>query len=243
MRNRYLITIAGLAVLTGCDTRDPILDGVRTPIFDTENITVLDKTISDLPKDSVKINNTDCKYTQDTKNTIWDGKRKIFSGFATNNFVQTQQKPVCSGKYVYAGLTTGEVIKINPKNREIIWIADIYRASNMTGGASIVDIVAPIIPHNKAVYAGGLGDAFCKIDATSGAKKWCKNISVATPFIIAGNYAFVVSADNYLYAINTSQGDIYWRTEIKSQAAPTYESGVLRVGKLQINAADGKIIK
>ena len=67
MRNRYLIMIMGLAVLTGCDTRDPILDGVRTPIFDTENITVLDKTISDLPKDSVKINNTDCKYTQETK--------------------------------------------------------------------------------------------------------------------------------------------------------------------------------
>ena len=46
-----------------------------------------------------------------------------------------------------------------------MWIADVYSASNMTGGASIVDIVAPIVPYNRAVYAGGLGDAFCKINA------------------------------------------------------------------------------
>lgn len=242
MQKKYIL-LCGLAILAACDKHDPILTGTRTPIFNTSNIVVLNKTISDLPDAAVTIDNTECRYTQDTQNTIWDGTRKVFSGFATDNFVKSQQKPVCSGRYIYAGLTTGELVKISPKNRQIMWIADIYRPSNMTGGASIVDIIAPIVPYRGAVYAGGLGDAFCKVDAASGVKKWCKDISVAVPFVITDEYAFVVSSDNYLYAINTRQGDIYWRSAVKQQAEPTYKSGVISVDTQQFDATDGKILK
>lgn len=240
---KKIIAIAVLVLLVGCDKRDPVLPGVRQPVFTKSELKIENKTIFDLPELAVIHDNTKCPYTQDSQNIIWNGDRKIFSGFATNNSVAGTQKPICDGRYLYAGLTTGEVVKINQTNRQIMWIADVYSPSNMTGGASIVDIVAPIVPYNKAVYAGGLGDAFCKINATSGVKQWCKNISTAMPFIIAGDYAFVVSADNYLYAINTKKGDIFWRTEINKQSAPKYKSGIITIGTQQINAADGKIIK
>ena len=240
---KKIIILSALALLVACDKHDPILPGMRTPVFDTANIVVKNKTISNLPDTPYVHNNTKCAYTQDSQNVIWDGQRKVFSGFATNNSVENHQHPVCSGKYLYAGLTTGEVIKINPKSRQIMWIADVYRPSNLTGGASIVDIVAPIVPYKNSVFAGGLGDAFCKINATSGVKTWCNNISTALPFVIAGEYAFVVSVDNFLYAIDTKSGDIYWRTAVDHQNAPNYQSGVINVGKQKINAADGKIIK
>lgn len=241
--HKKIIAIVALVLLTGCDKHDPVLPGVRKPIFTNTELKIENKTIFDLPEMAFTHDNTKCPYTQDSQNVIWNGNRKIFSGFATNNSVASTQKPICDGRYLYAGLTTGEVIKINQTNRQIMWIADVYSPSNMTGGASIVDIVAPIVPYNRAVYAGGMGDAFCKINATSGVKQWCKNISTATPFIIAGDYAFVVSADNYLYAIGTKKGDIFWRTEIEKQSVPTYKSGIITVGKMQINASDGKIIK
>ena len=106
----------------------------------------------------------------------------------------------------------------------------------------MVDIIVPPVPYKGAVYAGGLGDAFCKVSASNGNKVWCAEISVAHPFIIAGNYAFVVATDNNLYAIRTSDGAIMWRTEVSKQAAPNYESGVITVGREKFNAADGKII-
>ncbi len=229
--------------LTACDKHDPILPGVRTSIFNTSNIDVKNKNITDIPESVITNKNSDCPYTQDATNTVWHGERKIFNGFATSNSVKSNQKPICDGKYVYAGLTTGEVIKVQPQSRKIMWITDVYRASNMTGGASMVDIVAPLVIHKNAVFAGGLGDAFCKINATSGAKQWCVDISVAEPFVTTENYAFVVSTDNYLYAIANNNGDIFWRTEIEQQIAPKYEKGTIFVGKMQINAENGKKIK
>lgn len=235
--------ICCMFALCACDKHDPILPGVRNAIFDSASVKVLNQDIKNIPETAFVFDNTDCSYTQDSSNVIWDGERRVFSGFATNNSVDSNQKPVCDGKYLYAGLTTGEVVKLNPKTRQIIWIADVYSHSNLTGGASMVDIVAPIVPYKKYVYAGGLGNAFCKISAASGIKQWCVDISVPVPFVIAGDYAFVVGADNYLYAISANNGDVFWRSLVEKQTLPTYEKGIISVGKQQINAENGKIIK
>lgn len=240
---KYLILICCAMLMCACDKHDPVLPGTRVAIFDSSDVRVLNRELDRLPDSAVVVDNSDCKYTQDASNVIWDGNRRIFSGFATNNSVASEQHPICSGKYVYAGLTTGEVIKINPSSRRVIWIADVYSVSNLTGGATMVDIVAPLIPYKGSVFAGGLGDAFCKINANSGVKNWCVDISVPVPFIIVGDYAFVVSADSNLYAISVKNGDVYWRTHVDNQVAPTYDNGIISVGKQQIDAENGKIIK
>lgn len=239
---RKIVVICCLIILCGCAEHDPVLPGVRTPIFNTQNLKILNTSITGLPDTITQINTDDCPYTQDSSNVIRDGDRKIFSGFPTTNSVASNQKPICKSGYVYAGLTTGEVVKVAPKSRKIMWIADVFRTSNMTGGASIVDIVAPLVINNGSVYAGGLGDAFCRINAISGEKKWCTEISTANPFVITDNAAFVVGTDNYLYAIRTSDGAVYWRTEIKKQTAPVYENKIITVGDTKIDAETGKTI-
>lgn len=240
---KYFGLLIGVLLLSACDKHDPILPGTRTAIFDTIHVDVQNKTISDVPDAALVNDNSNCKYTQDSMNVIKDGDRRIFSGFPTKNTVAGNRTPVCSGKYLYAGLTTGELIKLNPKTRELIWVADIFRPTSLTGGSSMVDIVAPIVPYGSSVYVGGLGDAFCRVAATSGKKQWCLDIGVAMPFIIAGDYAFVLSTDNNLYSIRTSDGVVYWRTSVKNQHVPQYKNGVITVGSMRINASDGKIIK
>ena len=192
-----------LMFMCGCAEHDPILPGERTPIFNSSNIKILNTNVKNLPETVTELSIENCPYTQDSSNVIRNGDRKIFSGFPTNNAVASKQTPVCKDGYVYAGLTTGEVVKIAPKSRKIMWIVDVFRASNMTGGASIVDIVAPLIIKDGAVFAGGLGDAFCRINSTSGEKKWCIEIGTAVPFIIIDQTAFVVGTDNYLYPVRT----------------------------------------
>ena len=237
---RALAGFLSLLALCGCDKHDPILPGARTAIFGTSSINVLNTDILNLPDAPYTMQETECPYTRDASNVVWNGSRKVFSGFATDNSVATDIKPVCAGKYVYAGLTTGELVKIEPKTRKIVWIADIYRASNLTGGASVLDIVAEPIIRDNYVYAGGLGDAFCKLNATSGAMIWCANISVAANFTIADDAAFVVGADKKLYAVRLTDGAVYWMADVEKIAIPTYENKIITIGKQKINAVNGK---
>ena len=239
---KLIAFICCAVVLCACDKHDPVLPGVRTAIFDGAQIKIADKTITDIPESAFVFDNSACTYTQDSSNVVWDGTRRVFSGFLTSNTVAAKVRPVCDGKYLYAGLTTGELVKLNPKNRQIVWIADIYRASNLTGGASVVDIIAPIVPNGKFVYVGGLGDAFCKLSSATGDKQWCLDIGVAVPFVIAGNYAFVVATDDNLYAVHTTDGTVFWRVSVSEQVAPEYKKDQIRVGDMVYNVADGKII-
>lgn len=226
--------------VVACSKRDPILPGIRHDIFDNTDVLVLNQELPDL-SDSVKNISGDenCEYTQDASNNIKLGDKKIFSGFATGTVVKTNQSPICDGQYLYTGLTTGEVIKINKNNGRLVWTTDVFRANNLTGGASVVDIVAHVGLTNGFVYAGGLGDAFCKLNAQNGDKVWCINISVPVDFIIVDDFAFVVGTDNNLYAINTINGDVYWKTEIKHQIKPIYDGNIIKVGRQKINYKTG----
>ncbi len=242
-KNAILCGVICLVALTACSKHDPILPGVRTSIFDTTTVKTTDAQIATLPDNAFEMTTSECPYTQDSSNTIWNGDRKIFSGFPTSNSVKNDAKPICNGNYLYAGLTTGELIKLNPRTRQIIWVADIYRASNMTGGASVVDIVAPIQIRGANIYVGGLGDAFCKINAPTGTKKSCVELGTSEPFIIAGDVIFVVGTDNKLYALRDNDGAAYWSAEIDKQSAPKYENGVINVAKEKFDGLTGNKIK
>ncbi|MCM1294392.1 MAG: PQQ-like beta-propeller repeat protein [Muribaculaceae bacterium] len=239
---KILTSVIALLALAACAKHDPILPGTRSAIFATNDVSVLNTPVPDAPENFINSDVTDCPYRQDASNVIWHGDRKIFSGFATPNSVKSDQHPVCHGKYVYAGLTTGELVKVNPSTRVIAWMSDIYRPSNLTGGASVVDITAPIVVGDTYVYAGGLGDAYCKINNIDGAKKWCANISVGLPFLVANNVSYVVSTDGNLYAIRDNDGAVYWRISVDKQVAPKYSDGVISVGREKFDAKTGKVL-
>ncbi|MBP5485267.1 MAG: PQQ-like beta-propeller repeat protein [Alphaproteobacteria bacterium] len=240
---KVVIFVAVMFGLCSCDKHDPILPGERHSIFATEKINVLNTSVPDVPESIAEYEPNDCPYRLDNQNTIWNGDKKIFAGFPTSNYVIGQKNPVCSGDFVYAGLSTGELVKVNPKNRQIAWVADIYRQSNMTGGASVLDIIAPIQIHGKYVYAGGLGGAFCKISVATGNATWCTWIGVEYPFLIANDVAYVLDTDNNLNAIRLRDGAVYWRTAVEKPVAPKYKNKRILIAHENFDAETGKLVK
>ena len=233
-----------LMAVTACSKHDPILPGTRVDIFDTTETVVENKEIPTLSQNAKEIyGDKDCEYTQDALNNIWNGDKKIYAGFVMDSVVKSNQSPICSGQFIYTGLSTGEVIKINTKTRKVVWTTDVYRTNNLTGGATVVDIIAHVGLDGKFVFAGGLGDAFCKLNANNGNKIWCVNISVPVDFIIVDNFAFVVGTDNNLYALNTDNGAVYWKSQIKKQVSPKYDGKTITVGKERFDYKNGTIAK
>ena len=242
MRKIVILTGICLAV-SACDSHDPILPGVRSDIFTSNDLNILNTSVPNVSDGAVIENNVECSYTLRSDNTIWDGDRKIFSGFATNNYVAGDKKPVCHGNFVYAGLSTGELVKVNGKTRQMAWIADVYRASNMMGGASVVDIIATPKIYKNYVYVGGLGDAFCKISDATGRAAWCIDIGVEKNFVLTDSVAYVLDTDKNLNAIRMQDGAIYWRTAVKKSRVPKYKDKIITVGDEERDAETGKIIE
>ena len=238
---KYVLLISCIAFVAACDKHDPILPGVRTAIFEpSAKQNIINTDVPNLPDAAPTRVAVECNYTIDATNTIRDGDRKIFVGFPAPNSVDVETHPVCDGGYVYAGLNTGNVVKIAPKTRNVIWMTDVYSESNMMGGAATVDIVAPLVIDGVYIYVGGMGDAFCKINKSNGAKKWCAPISTRLPFIVLDNVAYINGLDNSLYAVRLTDGAIYWRTDgVKKQVAPIYENKIIKIKKQKFDASTG----
>lgn len=241
MRKIAILTVI-CATLCACDKHDPILPGERSDIFASDSLNVLDANVPNVSENAVLLD-SECPYTQKNDNTIWDGDRKIFSGFATSNYVAGDKKPICNGNFVYAGLSTGELVKVNAKNRQIAWIADVFRPTNMMGGASVIDIIAIPRIYKNYVYVGGLGNAFCKISDSTGNSAWCLDIGVEKNFIITDAAIYVLDTDNNLNAIRMRDGAIFWRRPVEKSRTPKYKDKVITVGHEKIDAETGKILK
>ena len=242
---KYAILILTVAAVSACDTHDPILPGVRTAIFaPNTNQNIINESVADLPDAAPVRTVAECNYTIDSTNTIRDENgRKIFIGFSSPNSVDVETKPICDGGYVYAALNTGNVVKVAPKSRNVVWMTDVYSESNMIGGAATVDIVAPLVLDGNWLYAGGMGDAFCKINTNNGNKKWCASVGTRHPFVVLYNVAYVAGLDNALYAIRLTDGAIYWRVDIEKPKTPKYENKIITVGRKKFNAETGDEIK
>ena len=236
-----------------CSKQDPILPGERFSVFDTGSVRVLSEPapVSTLVFPS-NVPDPENKYEQDSDNTVWkisEGARvRLFTGHPTAAHVAGKRRPVADRGFVYAGLSTGEVVKINERTRELMWVADVYKPSAMLGGSSILDIVAPVVIDGGWVYAGGLGGAFCKLRASDGGKSWCVDLSTGLPFVVAGGMSYIVATDNHLYAIDSKNGAVYWRAEVKRQAAPELrrlpdETYVVVIAREQFNAESGERVK
>jgi len=239
---KLFLTLISVLLLVSCAEQDPILDGKRRAIFETEKITVLNKNINLSDDTTIVTNDKKCPYVQDKSNVIWKDKTKIFTGFSSKHFVESGQSPICVGNYLYTGLTTGEVIKINVNTHRVEWMTDVFKLNSITGGSGIVDVVAHVVKDGDFIYAGGLGDMFCKIRSYDGEKVWCVDISVPVDFTVVSEAVFVVGADNMLYALDKKNGTAYWKTEIKKQAKPIYQNRLLIVGSQKINAVNGYVI-
>ncbi|MCQ2562118.1 MAG: PQQ-like beta-propeller repeat protein [Alphaproteobacteria bacterium] len=241
MLKKIIIFCVLCITVAGCTKHDPILSGTRYSVFNTETINVLNKDITDLP-DEYSYKTQDCPYKQDETNSVWYGDKKIYTGFAPDKFVKNSQSPVCDGDYLYTGFSTGEVVKLNTKTNVVDWTIDVFKTNSLLGGSPVVDIVAHVVLDTNYIYVGGLGDSFCKINKTNGAKKWCLDISVAKDFIMVNNTLFVVGTDNNLYAINKVDGSVYWKTNISEQESPIYKNKTIIIDNQKINAVNGKLI-
>ncbi|MDR2268966.1 MAG: PQQ-like beta-propeller repeat protein [Rickettsiales bacterium] len=217
------------------------MEGTRIPIFKRAEMVILNKKIDDIGQPLAPAGDKDdksssaCDYTIDSSNQIWRQGRRIFAGLPTVSEIRISKKVICNGGFVYAGLSTGELVKVDAATRELAWTADIFAENLPTGGAPFLDVTAAPVYNGGFVYAGGLGGAFCKLRDSDGKKIWCLPVAVQEIIASTQKFNWILTTDGEVLAVSTD-GKIYWKAKVGRGGRHTDDSKECVMG---LNISDG----
>jgi outer membrane protein assembly factor BamB len=220
---RFVIAVALLASLGGCgifkggDKNKTALLGERMPILTSENDAAVDPTLADVPV-VLPTATVNTEWTQPGGNaaksmgglalgadlsTAWSVRIAGSSGK-----VRLAASPVVAAGMIYVVDTDAVVHAYDAATGAVRWTAstgtdDKTRASRFGGGVSF---------ENGRLYAtNGVGDVVA-LDATNGSQLWKKRPGgpLRGAPTIANDNVYVVSQDNQLFALKTSDGTTVW---------------------------------
>jgi outer membrane protein assembly factor BamB len=115
---------------------------------------------------------------------------------------------------VVAGFGSGELACLRADSGSVVW-TDSLGASE--GRASIADFLSirglPVIV-NGLVYAISMGGLLVCNDVPTGRRVWERQVAGEDTPYIAGDWMFVISAEQQIAAININDGRISWITQL-----------------------------
>ncbi|HEY4041076.1 MAG TPA: PQQ-binding-like beta-propeller repeat protein, partial [Rhodopila sp.] len=126
----------------------------------------------------------------------------------------TQPAPAYYRGLVVAGFGSGELACLHADSGSIVW-TDGLGASQ--GRATVADFLSirglPVIV-NGLVYAISMGGLLVCNDVPTGRRVWERQIAGENTPYIAGDWMFVISAEQQIGAININDGRISWITQL-----------------------------
>lgn len=121
-----------------------------------------------------------------------------------------QPAPAFAGGLVVAGFGSGELTALRAETGGVAWTDSLAAGG---GRVSLVDIAAirglPVIADGR-VYAIGLGGLLVALDLRSGRRLWERDVAGADTPWLAGDWLFVVSADQRIAALQRQDGRVAW---------------------------------
>lgn len=144
-----------------------------------------------------------------------DGK-KVWSYQATaaETSVLGLPSPAYADGLVVAGFGSGDLDCLRAASGAVSWTDSL---ASIGGRTSLVDLSAihglPVIDQGR-VYAVGLGGLMVSLDLRSGRRLWERDIASDQSPWLAGDWLFVLTADQVMIAVNAGDGAIAWLTQL-----------------------------
>ncbi|MEN6544399.1 PQQ-binding-like beta-propeller repeat protein [Parvibaculum sp.] len=139
-------------------------------------------------------------------------------GITESAGILASTSPAVSGSIVIVPYSSGELFALRVENGNVLWSDSLTRTGSLTSLSELNDIAGrPVIDRDR-VFAISHAGRMVSIDLRTGERVWTKDISgVQTPWV-AGDYIFLVDADQEVVALSRRDGRIRWLTKL-----PRYE--------------------
>ncbi len=144
-----------------------------------------------------------------------------FTGKVTDSptSVAVSGAPAYDSGILVAGFSSGTLAGLDANSGTPLWEQSLASSFGQASPLDFSDIVAPPVISNGVVYAIGLGNTAVAVDLHSGAKVWDRDVTGTDALCLAGDFAYLLTADQTLAAIHVDDGLVSWMT-----ALPTFQN-------------------
>jgi outer membrane protein assembly factor BamB len=118
------------------------------------------------------------------------------------------------GGLVIAGFGSGELACLRADSGSVVWTDGLGASEGRASGADLLSIRGLPVIVNGLVYAIGMGGLLICNDVPSGRRVWERQVAGEDTPYIAGDWMFVISAQQELAAVNINDGRISWITPL-----------------------------
>lgn len=154
---------------------------------------------------------------------IWD-----YVGIVENAAILGASSPAIQDDTIVTAFSSGEILAMRVQNGQIAWQDALSRTGRLSAVSSLNDIDGDPVIDRGRVYAINHSGRMVAIDIRTGERVWESNISgLYTPWI-AGNFIFVVTAEDELVALSLRDGRIRWVTPLQRFQDPPKREGLIR---------------
>ena len=156
--------------------------------------------------------------------------------------------PAVIGGTVVAAFSSGELFALQSSNGRVAWADSLTRVGRMTALSTLNDIDGSPVIDRGSVFAVGHSGRMAAIDLTTGSRLWENDVPSAQTLWVAGDYIYVVTADNQLMCLSRRTGKAKWVTDMlrykknnKKKALITWTGPVLAGDRLLVVTNNGML--
>ena len=151
---------------------------------------------------------------------------------------------------VIAPYSSGEIYALRVETGRVAWSDNLSAVRRASALWSLTDFNGLPVIDNGRVYAVSVSGRIVAIDERTGTRVWQHEIgSSSTPWV-AGDYLYMVSADNQLIAMDSAKGGIRWSRPLERYENPEkrrypifWTAPVMINGTLMLANSAGKLVQ
>jgi len=118
--------------------------------------------------------------------------------------------PAYSRGLIVGGFGSGELSAMRADSGRVAWTDGLGATRGRSSIADLLSIRGAPVISNGRVYAISMGGLLAAIDLPTGRRLWERQIAGVDAPLVAGDWLFVISADQEMVAMNASDGRIAW---------------------------------
>ncbi|MDN3718899.1 PQQ-like beta-propeller repeat protein [Roseibium salinum] len=137
-----------------------------------------------------------------------------YAGIEQTAGLLSAANPAISGNRVIVPFSSGEIMAIDIKTGEPVWVDGVAQSYRTLAVSGLADVSASPVVAGNTVYATGVAGRTVAVDVRTGQRRWEQDLgSVHTP-VVSGSTLFMVDLDDRMVALSLQSGETLWATSL-----------------------------